>query len=423
MKKYFCFCIVVCCVIAWGIFNAYSSTVVGVCKHQTTSVKNKSKEYGKAMCINDNVCGYGCDKDGKNCKYGYCNVSDCNKAKGYVGLSYRNAGKITYKGEMLCYNPNTKLSYESEKNGKVKFYKDGYWCGDNCDLDGGNCKQGFCNAAHCNQEYGYTDLKRIGDTFRCYNPITQIAYGIVYGKDMYFYKNSGVCGIKCDMNGKNCETGNCTSVCNEKDGYIQTNDKCYNPKSGLSYVNNYEIKNNKLVLNNVRFWLNDEYCGENCDYLGQNCSSGFCNVASCNIQKGYTQLKKVTDRDDSRMICYNPSEQRGYYKLVNGQNQFYVNGYRCGYKCDYDGQNCAVESEARYGNFIGICNVQDCPNGYKIVPDYFKAHGFCAKENGTTVLLGADKKFHSASKTQIFKGIKNGVEGAAFFVTYPFTGD
>ena len=422
MKKYFCFCLVVFCIMCFGMFHAYSSTVVGDCKNPSTFVKNQTKEYGKPMCINGNVCGYGCDSNGRNCKIGYCNVSDCDKAKGYVELSYSPATSIASKGEMLCYNPNTKLSYTSEKSGKVYFFKDGFLCGENCDYDGGNCEQGLCSAAQCNQAYGYTNIKHIKGTyeFQCYNPTTQIAYG----KNMIFYKNDRVCGIKCDMNGKNCETGNCASVCSEKDGYIQKNDKCYNPKTGLSYVSNYEVKNNKLILNNVRFWFNDAYCGENCDYLGQNCSSGFCNISSCNVQKGYTQLKTIKDRNDNKLICYNPSAQRGYYQFANGNKQFYVNGYKCGLNCDYDGRNCAVESEARYGHFIGICYVQDCPNGYKIVPDnHFKAHGFCAKENGATVFMGADKKFHSASKTQTLNGIKNGVEGAVFFSKWLFTGD
>ena len=404
----------------YGIFNAYSSTVAEVCKKQSQYSQKYRKDYGKAICNNGKICGYGCDNNGKNCKYGYCNVSDCNNAKGYVEL-------IGKKDEMLCHNPNTKLSYESEKSGKVYFYKDGHWCGENCDFDGGNCKRGFCNTAHCDKEYGYTDLKYTDNTFRCYNPTTQIAYGTVNGKDMYFYKNGSVCGIKCDMNGKNCEVGNCTSVCSEKDGYIQKNDKCYNPKTGLSYTNNYEVKNNKLILTDVSFWVNDEYCGKNCDYLGQNCSSGFCNIASCNIQKGYTQLKPIkNDRGRSGMLCYNPSEKRGYFQYSNGYKQFkqfYINDHRCGTNCDDDGRNCAVGSEVRYGNLIGICNVQDCPNGYKIVPDHFSAYGFCSKGNRLTVFMGADKKFHSASKTQTVNGIKNGVEGAVFFGKWFFTGD
>jgi len=416
MKKYICFCTMVCVVMCLVIFNAYSSPVVGVCKNQSQYSATNRKEYGKAMCNNDNICGYGCDSDGTKCKYGYCNTADCNKTKGYVEL-------ININREMLCYNPNTKLSYTSERLGKVSFYRDGLWCGENCDYDGGNCRRGFCNAAQCNQAYGYTDLKRVGNTFRCYNPTTQLAYGIVYGKDMYFYKNGGVCGVKCDMNGKNCEIGNCEIVCNEKEGYIQKNDKCYNPKTGLSYINNYEVKGNKLILKSVSFWLNDEYCGENCDYTGQNCISGICNIASCNVQKGYNQLKAIKDKKDSIMLCYNPSAQRGYYQLANGTKQFYVNGYKCGRNCDYDGQNCAVGNEVRYGNLIGICNVQDCPSGYKIVPDVFKVYGFCAKEGKATVFMGADKKFHLASKTQIFNGIKSGVEGAIFFAIYPFKRD
>lgn len=419
MKKFFCFCIlvfcVICCATFFVIFNAHSSTVVAVCKNQ--SRQGYKKTYGDATCYNGEVCGYGCNADGKNCKYGYCNISNCNTAKGYVELTASNYNI------MICYNPNTKLAYGVENPGKVYFYKDGQRCGENCDYDGGNCKKGSCDASQCHKEYGYTDLKNVDKALRCYNPTTQIAYDFFNSKNWY-YKNGGVCGINCDMNGKNCEIGDCTSLCSEKDGFIQKNDKCYNPKTHLAYTNNYDIEYNKLVLKSVSFWLNDEYCGANCDYDGQNCSSGHCNISSCNVQKGYTQLKLFkNNKGDDKLICYNPSEKRGYFQYSKDYKQFYVNGYRCGRNCDYDGRNCAVDNEVRYGDFIGICNVQDCPNGYKIVPDVFKAHGFCGKEGKSIVLLGADKKFHSAGKTQTLNGIKNGVAGTVFYGKWLLTGD
>lgn len=110
--------------------------------------------------LEDIYCGYNCDFNGKNCRWGVCNTSDCNVDKGYKLqlISINNQKK-----EWRCVNPETKLSYflNKERNTRL-FYYNGYSCGTNCDDDGKNCDfeesslyplTGICNPEDCPKNY------------------------------------------------------------------------------------------------------------------------------------------------------------------------------------------------------------------------------------------------------------------------------
>ena len=116
-----------------------------------------------------------------------------------------------------CTNPTTKLSYMKTDYGKNKnFYTSAfpsYYCGKNCDLDGRNCKVGFCNVKDCAPGY---QLKGI----YCLNPAISIAYDREKKYYVYLIEQQWVgkkeifaqCGQYCDFQGKNCQIGNCNTT-------------------------------------------------------------------------------------------------------------------------------------------------------------------------------------------------------------------
>ena len=120
-------------------------------------------------------------------------------------------------------------------------------------------------------------------------------------------------------------------------GHETHNSRCYIPKTNLSYD-----KYNS-------FFSEYYYCGFDCDYDGRNCKGGVCNIADC--AKGYTEIKKGK--------CYNP-ELLIYYEPINHNNTYFYYGDNadyCGFNCTFDGRNCRK----------GICNIEDCPDGYKYI--------------------------------------------------------
>jgi len=151
--------------------------------------------------LNGNVCGSDCDFEGKNCIWGICNVSSCDKTHGYTELELE---KTNSKNKLwLCRKKGTKLSYRPV-NSKIAvnvFYYNGVECGSDCDMNGKNCvyepglysKIGICNPEDCPKGYiiqqGY-----------CKNPATnELFYKDKDGK----FKSDDVRSKKVDKDMKN----------------------------------------------------------------------------------------------------------------------------------------------------------------------------------------------------------------------------
>ena len=112
-------------------------------------------------------------------------------------------------------------------------------------------------------------------------------------------------------------------------------DCCYNESKKLGYR---EFGTHERYFN-----INGYECGKNCDFDGKNCQNdintkGVCNLLECQIDKGYSEIKKGS--------CYNPQTKLVYDR----NNNFYIDGKLCGGNCDLDGKNCSE----------GICNISTC---------------------------------------------------------------
>lgn len=230
-------------------------------------------------------CGKNCDFDGKNCESGNCaslpptttempviitqkeedilvkqnsNLQTENK---YFGDTCHFDKGFIKKENGRCYNPQTEIQYEKHEN-KVTFWLKGDICGEDCDLDGKNCKEGICNVNNCPIEKGFTEIRQ----GRCYNPKNELSYDFEK-----FYLHSTPCGKNCDWDGKNCKEGICNiENCPKGNGYTifhTDGNGCYNP-------------NTRVFLS----WQHDDVY--NLNYLGdigvlaKNCKldSSFCEV-------------------------------------------------------------------------------------------------------------------------------------------------
>ena len=143
------------CVIT-DICNAakgYTQIKSGRCYNPQTQISYEDKRF----YVNDFICGYNCDVNGKNCKLGACFADECMRKYGYPEIKY---GK--------CYNPKTFLTREINIIGDQNntFYYKSKKCGIKCDDDGRNCKfissantigghivKGICNAEDCPKGY------------------------------------------------------------------------------------------------------------------------------------------------------------------------------------------------------------------------------------------------------------------------------
>ncbi len=226
----------------------------------------------------------------------------------------------------------------------------------------------------------------------------------------YFYYDGIICGENCDIYGRNCKKGICdVSGCSIANGYSvfmikKINNSshlvCYNPNTEMAYsaYSNYNI---------VSFYLDSVVCGQDCDYDGTNCrSGGLCSFATCNQNEGFTEFI----RQDKTYLCYNPSKKLGYWiTYFKGRKQFFYDGKRCGLNCDYNGKNCEYESGS--SPMVGICNPEDCPQGYYV------QQGYCRKQ-GSDKLLYKDKdgKFKSASVRDFKYGVQMTTGAAGYFV-------
>ena len=225
------------------------------CNNPNTKLSYKiSYDYDKEQKVYNEVynffydgayCGTNCDYDGKNCQKGFCNANNCAQNAGYTQIR---------KDE--CYNPNTKISYNS--NGS--FSKEYSYCGKNCDINGRNCKEGGCYPLKCpngfqtKREYMSPNNPHVYyNPYVCYNPQTLISYT----KNGIFIHDGFICGKNCDINGRNCKEG----VCNIKDcklpGYTKfSKSYCINPSTAFAYK--YDIDSQK-----TNFYSLKKYIGYN----------------------------------------------------------------------------------------------------------------------------------------------------------------
>ena len=130
--------------------NGYTEIIDSKCYNPTTHISYS----GNKFYLNNVLCGYNCDINGKNCKTGACYADECNRKYGYPEIKNNR-----------CYNPKTFLSLDHYL-GK-RFYYKSVVCGRNCDLDGKNCEaingiKGICNIDDCPK--GYKQIAN-GDTF------------------------------------------------------------------------------------------------------------------------------------------------------------------------------------------------------------------------------------------------------------------
>ena len=292
----------------------------------------------KVFYYNNEKCGYSCDFDGRNCKYGgVCNILDCNTKKGYSeikkGKCYNPSTKASapkcdegfeYNQTInMCENSKTGLSYSTNITQKGAYYKNGLYCNKLCEVN------------KCATDKGYTQLKQIEKQMGCYNPNTHISYT----SDKTFYIDNMECGENCDFDGKNCKYGKSCYDCDKDKGYTQKKSgRCFNPKTQISYEGKNYYSNNKL-------------CGYNCDINGENCQNGACFADECMKKYGYPEFK------DGK--CYNPKTflSREVNTIPNQNNTFYYKSSRCGIACDNDGRNCKFAALNIGGYYaIGICN-------------------------------------------------------------------
>ena len=247
-------------------------------------------------------------------------------AKGYTKIRYNR-----------CYNPETHLRYDTGGAGEY-FFLFNVGCGSDCNLDGTNCKKGNCSEKEI-RAHGYTQIKENKQAdndyrrYTFYNPKTHLAYFYYFNGVNEFYLNGIPCGESCDIDGKNCKSGNCNEKEIKDNGYTEIKSgKFYNP-------------NTKLSFSSKDFYIDEKWCGKDCNIDGTNCKSGVCNVKEC--ENGYTEIKDN--------MCYNPKINLSY-KPGKGSlsSLFYINDKYCGSDCNPDGTNCRM----------GSCNIKECQKGY-----------------------------------------------------------
>ena len=182
------------------------------------------------------------------------------------------------------------------------------------------------------------------------------------------------------------------SECNTKYGYTQTikigrdnNLACHNPKTGISYfykklITSYGSTESYSFFKNGKY--GPEYIGSDCDFEGKNCTYDVRSDGSnCAKEYGYTEVEfEKEKKNDKLLLCHKKGTELSYrpvsknnagVNIFGWTNQFYYNGLRCGLDCDMNGRNCAYDS---YGNYpmTGICNPEDCPQGYVVQQGYCK---------------------------------------------------
>ena len=110
------------------------SNYEGVCYNQTNKISYYNSHEGNLTIFNRDggYCGRNCDYSGRNCKEGFCGTLTCP-----AGFQLRKYNE--------CYNPKTNISYDD----KLRFFNGKHYCGDKCKLDGTGCSVGGCNKDSC----------------------------------------------------------------------------------------------------------------------------------------------------------------------------------------------------------------------------------------------------------------------------------
>ena len=187
------------------------------------------------------------------------------------------------------------------------------------------------------------------------------------------------------------------SDCKTQYGYTQMkeigyrNFVCHNPNTNMSYHYS-KFTTSHGSTESTTFYLNGNVCGTDCNYDGKNCKWGICNITSCNLEYGYTELEPEKTKSQKKFpLCHKKGTKLSYRPVNSNRavNVFYYDGMKCGSDCDMDGRNCVYEGSGLYP-MIGICNPIDCPQGYTV------QQGYC-KNSDTNELFYKDKdgKFKS----------------------------
>ena len=268
---------------------------------------------------NGHRCGIDCDFNARNCKWGFCNVEECAKDKGYTELKIDGKTNGGY-----CHNPDKELSYSSRKD----YYRNGKYCGNKCDYNGRNCSEGICYIEDCARDKGYTELKNS----KCYNPNTGFAYteeiqssGENAGRKIYIfdYYSGNVRAESFDMFSCNdINLKECSYYMNLilKHGYTSVVEAETPGSFGIWKMN--ILYNNKTNLSVYRDSYGDNIylyqgaiCGKNCNPDGRNCKEGICSIADCRLA-GMTKMVFVEKTHDVHGgICPNRLIPQCTYKM------------------------------------------------------------------------------------------------------------
>ena len=144
--------------------------VDGVC----TTVQCRGCNSDGRLCdcyYGENMCGHYCNSDGKKCTYGACFAEEAKCDKITVGRWQFNPMLRTNRGG--CEDKTEKLSCVWS-DGTYTCYRDGQYCGKQCNADGTACQYGMCIPQTCNKINGrrwtFTHIGYDDYGYGCMNP-------------------------------------------------------------------------------------------------------------------------------------------------------------------------------------------------------------------------------------------------------------
>ena len=270
-------------------------------------------------------CGQYCDRRGSNCRYGFC-IDNGQCPQGSIKYVVGNSFGDFYgcqTGNISCYYAN----------GNFRCAKGDDQCGQYCQIDGMNCKEGDCeNRCPAGTIYRQNNLSD-KSLWGCYDEASDIECLFSYLTGIACYKSGMLCGTNCDLQGNECKalgTGENVSLC-----------KAVCP-DGLSTV----LKENKWACERsdgfycvpeVASYGGGAYrcytpegnqCGERCNADGTICYAGTCDASVC------TGLGLSYDRYNS--VYYGCSDEENNLMCIQTWNgiQCYKDNVLCGNGCD-----------------------------------------------------------------------------------------
>ena len=373
--------------------------------------------------LSPSACGRYCHTDGTDCYYGDC-TDDCTDDGLTYTLTQSKATPLhfydTYYG---CFHERENgVEIMCEVNsGRYMCYKDGKYCGTDCQKDGtdcsshsscedcpagterfetqtisacarpdgvycivmynvpgqyacympdqtlcaercydfaDNCQNGTCNSSDCPSGTYFQLQDGTSQFYGCYNPDTDLFCRMVYTPNG---------GIHCWKNGLLCGT-QCTDYNGNGDTCTdcQTQFTCPDGMTETTYIyasdkKEYNAcrKENLVCLNNAAqtCYLSDKRCGEQCDPDGQNCRTGACTAQDANCPNGFVYA--LNPYYSGNIYGCTSYSQNLSCVYINGTYRCYKNGSVCGSGCSLDGTGCTT----------GVCAAADCPNGQEPVYD------------------------------------------------------